>query len=81
MIIVGYIACAIAIIVLLFVVLALIQYFPEKKVWNNGYCPHCGHEWHCIGVRFQNPRPLFNYKCRNCFTYTGFLFFEPEDLE
>jgi hypothetical protein len=81
MIIVGCIAFVIATVVLLFVVLALIQYFKEKKAWNNGRCPNCGHEWYCVGTHLQNPRPLFNYKCRNCFTYTGFLFFDPEELK
>jgi hypothetical protein len=72
---------SISILGLIYSTLVLIIYLKEKKIWNNGKCPNCGHGWDGCGVWFTNPRPRYNYVCKNCLKSTGYLHFEYDELE
>lgn len=72
---------SVSILGLIYSTLVLIIYLKEKKIWNNGKCPNCGHRWYSCGVWFTNSRPLFNYVCRNCHKSTGYLYFGYNELE
>ena len=71
---------SVSILGLIYSTLVFIIYLKEKKIWNNGKCPNCGHGWDSCGIRFTNPRPRYNYVCRNCHKSTGYLFFEYDEL-
>ena len=72
---------SLSILGLIYSTLVFIIYLKEKKIWNNGKCPNCGSEWNSCGIQFTNPRPRYNYVCRNCRKSTGYLYFESDELE
>lgn len=50
-------------LVLTFVIGSLMQRYAEKKFWNNGKCPNCGHYWRYFR---KTPNGSREYTCDKC---------------
>ena len=66
----------IGILIILFIVGCISEYL-EKKYFNNGICPKCGHKLYYFDTDSHGGK---GYTCNNCNYTTWVTWFDPEKI-
>lgn len=67
----------IIVIIAFFIISAVLYERYERKLFNNGICPHCGFPLICFDIDSQGSR---GYSCKRC-SHTVWIYFKRVDRE
>lgn len=45
--------------------MTIVVFYSDRKDYNDGFCPKCGHPWRCFDIDSQGGRGYWCDKCGN----------------